>query len=98
MKFVYYSGVFQEVTYTLFIERRPMFHVFTFLLPCGLLSLLNLLALLLPTESGEKVSLGITNLLALVLFQQLIADSLPPASVDMPIISKLFTSQNCCNR
>ena len=67
-----------------------MFHIFTFLLPCGLLSMLNLLALLLPTESGEKVSLGITNLLALVLFQQLIADSLPPASVDMPIISKLI--------
>ncbi|XP_072040023.1 neuronal acetylcholine receptor subunit alpha-7-like isoform X1 [Amphiura filiformis] len=88
---VYPEGTFPEVVYTILLRRRPLFHVFSFSLPCGLLSLLNLLAFILPTESGEKVSLGITNLLALVLFQQLIGDSLPPSSTDMPIISYYFT-------
>ncbi|XP_072040024.1 neuronal acetylcholine receptor subunit alpha-7-like isoform X2 [Amphiura filiformis] len=86
-----FENTFPEVVYTILLRRRPLFHVFSFSLPCGLLSLLNLLAFILPTESGEKVSLGITNLLALVLFQQLIGDSLPPSSTDMPIISYYFT-------
>ena len=90
-------STFREVLYTVLLKRRPLFHIFSFILPCGLLSMLNLLAFLLPTESGEKVSLGITNLLALVLFQQLIADSLPPSSSDMPIISKSLSYIITCS-
>ncbi|XP_072039654.1 acetylcholine receptor subunit alpha-like [Amphiura filiformis] len=67
-----------------------MFHVLSFILPCALLSILNLLTFILPSASGEKVSLGITNLLAVVLFQQLIGDTLPPSSTAMPIISYYF--------
>ncbi|XP_072039353.1 neuronal acetylcholine receptor subunit alpha-7-like [Amphiura filiformis] len=88
---VYPEGIFPEVVYTVVLHRRPLFHVLSFILPCVLLSFLNLLAFILPTASGEKVSLGITNLLALVLFQQLIGDFLPPSSSDMPIISYYFT-------
>ena len=80
--------LFPEVVYTIVLKRHPKFYVLSFIIPCGVLSVLNLLVFLLPTESGEKVSLGITNLLALVLFQQLIADSLPPSSRYMPILSK----------
>ncbi|XP_072014625.1 neuronal acetylcholine receptor subunit alpha-7-like [Amphiura filiformis] len=85
----YQEGMYSEVVYTISLRRRPLFHVLSFIVPCGLLSLLNLLVFILPTESGEKVSLGITNLLALVVFQQLIADSLPPSS--MPILGYYFT-------
>ncbi len=85
-------GGYPELQYTLVLSRRPLFHVITIILPCGLLSLLNLLVFMLPTESGEKVSLGITNVLALVVFLQLIGESMPPSSDKMPIISKYTRS------
>ena len=43
-----------------------------------------------PPESGEKVSLETTILMALAFFMQLVSGMQPPAS-DMPIISTYFT-------
>ncbi|XP_072040021.1 neuronal acetylcholine receptor subunit alpha-7-like [Amphiura filiformis] len=86
----YATGLYPELIFTVVLKRRPMFHILSFILPCALLSILNLLTFILPTASGEKVSLGITNLLAVVLFQQLIGDTLPPSSTTMPIISYYF--------
>ena len=42
----------------------------------------------LPPECGEKLTLSITNLLAMVVFQQLIAETMPPTGDDSPIIGK----------
>ena len=81
-------GRYPEVIYTIVLTRRPFFHVLTTIIPCAMLSLVNLMVFILPTESGEKVSLGITNVLALVLFQQLIGEHVPPTSDGMPFICK----------
>ena len=43
-----------------------------------------------PPESGEKVSLEITILMALAFFMQLVSHMQPPSS-DIPIISTYFT-------
>ena len=77
-----------SLVYSLFLKRRPTYHVLSILIPCLLLSVLNLLVYMLPPEAGEKVGLGMTNLLALVLFQQLVSETLPPSSDNSPIISK----------
>ncbi|XP_033627848.1 neuronal acetylcholine receptor subunit alpha-9-like [Asterias rubens] len=82
---------YPELTYSLHLRRRPLFHVLNIILPCLLLSILNLMVFGLPPESGEKIQLGMTNLLALVLFQQLISESLPPTSENSPIIGFYFT-------
>ena len=81
-------GGYAEIYFTLALARRSFFYVLTIIIPCGLLSLVNLVVFILPTESGEKVSLGITNVLALVLFQQLIAEPMPPTSDKLPLICK----------
>ena len=47
-----------------------------------------LLAFVLPPESGEKVSLGVTVLLALTVFLLLVADTLPPLSDSIPLMGK----------
>ena len=52
------------------------------------ISVLSLLVFYLPAECGEKLTLSITNLLALVVFQQLIAESMPPSGEDPPLIGK----------
>ncbi|XP_038058679.1 neuronal acetylcholine receptor subunit alpha-10-like [Patiria miniata] len=82
---------YPEISYFLHLRRRPLFHVLNIILPCVLLSILNLMVFSLPPESGEKIQLGMTNLLALVLFQQLISESLPPTSDKSPIIGFYFT-------
>lgn len=55
-----------------------------------MLSILTCLTFYLPTESGEKVSLGLTVLLAFSVFMLLIAESMPATSDSIPLIGKLF--------
>ena len=61
-----------------------------------MLSILTCLTFYLPTESGEKVSLGLTVLLAFSVFMLLIAESMPATSEFIPLIGKsiLYKIQN----
>lgn len=79
------SDPYTEITYTLLLKRRSSFYIFNLLLPCFLISFLAPLGFYLPADSGEKVSLGVTVLLALTVFQLLVAESMPPAE-NMPYI------------
>ncbi len=54
-----------------------------------MLSILTCLTFYLPTESGEKVSLGLTVLLAFSVFMLLIAEAMPATSDSIPLIGKL---------
>ena len=44
---------------------------------------------LLPADSGEKISLGVTILLSLTVFQLIVAEQMPP-SEDIPIIGEFY--------
>ncbi|CAI2349584.1 unnamed protein product [Caenorhabditis sp. 36 PRJEB53466] len=68
------------------IERRAMFYVFNLILPCVLISLIALLGFYMPTDSGEKVTLGITSLLSTTVFLMLVAEGMPPTSEALPLI------------
>ncbi|GFN98803.1 neuronal acetylcholine receptor subunit alpha-7 [Plakobranchus ocellatus] len=68
------------------LERKPEFLVLSILLPIVFLSLLNLLVFLIPVDSGEKISFGITVLLALSVFMSIIASMLPRSSESMPLM------------
>ena len=58
-----------------------------------LISFLCVLVFYLPAEAGEKVTLGISILLSLVVFLLLVSKILPPTSLVLPLIAKylLFT-------
>lgn len=82
------SEPYPDVTYTLILQRRASFYIFNLLLPCIMISFLAPLGFYLPADSGEKVSLGVTVLLALTVFQLLVAESMPP-SENVPLIGEL---------
>lgn len=82
----YPTGEYSAITLIFVISRRPLFYVLTVIMPCSLLSMITLMVFILPVESGEKVSLGISNVLALTLFQQLFAGIIPPTSDKSPLI------------
>jgi len=60
--------------------------------PCIWLSLLSVMTFWLPPDSGEKVSLGMTVVVALSVFKLLIADSLPKTSDSVPLIGMFYVS------
>ena len=75
-----------DVTYTIIIKRKPMFFTYNLVFPCVLLMGIGILVFCLPPESGEKVSLGVTVLLAMTVYQLLIAEAIPPTSEVVPLI------------
>ncbi|KAF7248161.1 Neuronal acetylcholine receptor subunit alpha-9 [Varanus komodoensis] len=79
------SEPYPDVTFTLILKRKSSFYIFNLLLPCLLISFLAPLGFYLPADSGEKVSLGVTVLLALTVFQLMVAESMPP-SENVPLI------------
>ena len=58
------EGKFPDVTYHLELRRRTLFYLMNFILPCVLIAVLTLLVFLLPPESGERMSFGVTVLLS----------------------------------
>ncbi|XP_071815459.1 neuronal acetylcholine receptor subunit alpha-10-like [Apostichopus japonicus] len=81
-----------EVHYTLNIKRQPWFYVVNIGIPTLLLSCAALAVFLLHPGSGEKISFSVSNVLALVVFQQLLSTSMPPTGDQTPIIAYYFAT------
>ncbi|EPQ10668.1 Neuronal acetylcholine receptor subunit alpha-7 [Myotis brandtii] len=83
---------YPDVTFTVTIRRRTLYYGLNLLIPCVLISALALLVFLLPADSGEKISLGITVLLSLTVFMLLVAEIMPATSDSVPLIAQYFAS------
>ncbi|KAM8843589.1 neuronal acetylcholine receptor subunit alpha-7-like [Synchiropus picturatus] len=83
---------YPDVTYTVTMRRRTLYYGTNLLIPCVLISGLALLVFLLPADSGEKISLGITVLLSLTVFMLLVAEIMPATSDSVPLIAQYFAS------
>lgn len=64
-------------------------HHFVDVLSLNLFSFSALLVFYVPSESGEKVTLGISALLSMTVFLMTIRETLPPTE-KTPLISKYF--------
>ena len=54
--------------------------MYNIVLPCMMMSVLTLLVFCMPPESGEKIALGVTVLLAFSVFMLAIAEKMPETS------------------
>ena len=101
---VYYSCCeepYPDITFYIHIKRRPLFYIFNMFLPCILITLVALLGFYIPSDSGEKVTMGITTLLSMTVFMMLVAENMPPTSNVLPLVGKLielhtFSNLNNC--
>ncbi|ESP05439.1 hypothetical protein LOTGIDRAFT_152290 [Lottia gigantea] len=82
---------FPDVTFYIHIRRRVLYYFFNVIIPCMLLSSLSMTGFLLPPDSGEKVTLGLTVLLAFSVFMLLVAENMPPTSEYIPLIGIYLT-------
>uniref|UniRef100_A0AAY5EY89 Cholinergic receptor, nicotinic, alpha 10b n=1 Tax=Electrophorus electricus TaxID=8005 RepID=A0AAY5EY89_ELEEL len=88
------SDPYPDITYMLHLKRGASFYIFNLLIPIPcMISFLAPLGFFL--LAGEKVSVGVTVLLPLIVFQLLVAESMPP-SENIPLIVMspvVFTSK-----
>ena len=59
------------------------------IVPCILITLVALLGFYIPSDSGEKVTMGITTLLSMTVFMMLVTENMPPTSNVLPLIGQL---------
>ncbi|CAG6012406.1 unnamed protein product, partial [Menidia menidia] len=83
---------YPDITFTVVMRRRTLYYGLNLLIPCVLISTLALLVFLLPADSGEKISLGITVLLSLTVFMLLVAEIMPATSDSVPLIAEYFAT------
>lgn len=94
---------YPDITFNITLRRKTLFYTCNLIIPCVGLSFLTLLTFYLPSESGEKIALCISILLALTVFVLLLNDLIPPTSLVVPLIGKylsftffLVTISNLC--
>ncbi|XP_064647847.1 ligand-gated ion channel 4-like isoform X7 [Lineus longissimus] len=78
------------VVYTVQMRRKPLFYIFNMVLPCNLITLVALLGFYVPSDSGEKITMGITTLLSMTVFLMIVADSMPATSDVLPLIGLYY--------
>ena len=87
------SEPYPDLTFNITMRRKTLFYTVNLIIPCVAISFLTVLVFYLPSDSGEKITLCISILLALTVFFLLLAEIIPPTSLVIPLIGKylLFT-------
>ncbi|XP_062607793.1 neuronal acetylcholine receptor subunit alpha-10-like isoform X1 [Saccostrea cucullata] len=84
-----WTDPFFYVRYKIVIKRKPLYYLFNILMPTILLTIISLLGFFIH-GSEEKISIGITTLLSMVVLQMVVADCLPTVSDAVPLISLYY--------
>ena len=90
---VYYrccTHPFHDITFTFVLRRCPLYYIFNVIAPCIVLVLMVLFSFTLPPQSGERLSINITVMLALAVFLQMLSGLLPQTSQTTSILSIFF--------
>ena len=87
------SEPYADLKFNITIRRKTLFYAVNLIVPCIAICSMTLLVFYLPSESGEKITMGITILNSLNIFLLLVVEINPPTSLATPLIGKylLFT-------
>ncbi|XP_062607795.1 acetylcholine receptor subunit alpha-1-A-like [Saccostrea cucullata] len=89
LKYAEWTHPFLFIRYTVVLKRKPLYYLFNILMPTVLLIIISLIGFFVH-GSEEKISIGLTTLLSMVVLQMVVADSLPPVSDAIPLISLYY--------
>ncbi|XP_050397255.2 acetylcholine receptor subunit delta-like [Patella vulgata] len=78
--------------FELTLKRRRSFYIMNVVLPIIFLSFMGILVFALPAESGEKMSLTITILLAYIVYLTIISENMPQTSIHISLLAVYLTS------
>ncbi|XP_025424401.1 neuronal acetylcholine receptor subunit alpha-7-like isoform X2 [Sipha flava] len=86
---IYYSCCpepYIDITFSILIRRRTLYYFFNLIVPCVLIASMAVLGFTLPPDCGEKLSLGVTILLSLTVFLNMVAETMPATSDAVPLL------------
>ncbi|KAL3309964.1 hypothetical protein Ciccas_011480 [Cichlidogyrus casuarinus] len=79
-----------NLTFFLLLKRNCAYYAYTLVLPCVLLSLLNLVIFWLPPTVPAKMILGMNIFVAFALLLRILARSTPTASINVPLLGYYY--------
>ena len=79
---------FVDITVQIRLQRESLDFILKLIIPCSLISSMIFLGFVLPPESGERIGLSITVLLAMTVFQQLSSELMP--SYGFPLLGQFY--------
>ena len=83
---------YPDVTFSVILRRKPLFYIVSIVLPCVVITLISVFGFILPVESGEKLSLQITVLLALSVFLLMVTEQMQASSQNFPYLGWYFAA------
>ena len=85
---------YPDITFNITLRRKTLYYTINLIIPCAALNMLVLLGFYLPCDSGEKISICISILLSLSLYQLLLMEIVPATSTATPLMGAyiLFTT------
>ena len=87
-----------DITFTIRIRRRTLYYFFNLIVPCVLIASMAVLGFTLPSDSGEKLSLGDTTVTIFTIFLFMNNYTIPhfPNGVTTEHLSLQFNTVSCC--
>uniref|UniRef100_A0A915PIS8 Uncharacterized protein n=1 Tax=Setaria digitata TaxID=48799 RepID=A0A915PIS8_9BILA len=80
----------------LIIKRKPLYYVVNFITPTTIITLVAIVGFFTPAstsdERGEKITMGITTLLAMSILMLMVSDQIPTTSDFVPLIAWFYLS------
>ncbi|XP_077992239.1 neuronal acetylcholine receptor subunit beta-3-like [Glandiceps talaboti] len=86
---------YSVIRYTLHFQRRALYYVLNIVLPCVAFSFLTVFTFYMPSDSGEKMTICISILIALSIFSLLVAEIMPATSETSPLIGTYLLFVMC---
>ena len=84
--FLFDNWSMQNVNLCYRIRRKTLYYMYNIVFPCMMMSTLTVLVFCMPPDSGEKIALGVTVILAFSVFMLAIAERMPETSESIPLI------------
>ncbi|KAE9550062.1 hypothetical protein FO519_006726 [Halicephalobus sp. NKZ332] len=81
------NSIYPTIVFEIHLRRRMLYFLYNIIVPCIMLSILTITQFILPCESCEKITLGLTVLLAYSVFSFNIAENMPETSDAVPLIA-----------
>ena len=82
---------YPRIHYNFKVQRRPLYHILNTMFPVILMASLTIFVFKLPPESGERIGMSLTVLLAYAVYLTLISDDIPKTSTSVCILSVYLT-------
>lgn len=80
---------YYDITFSVTLVRKPDFYVSNVIVPTFATASLMLISLLIPWDSGERISFVITVMLSIIVFLLLLSENIPKSNKE-PLLSRMI--------